>query len=37
MKRPSLLPRLDPLGVKTGLELVAAGVLWLLFVRWLGL
>jgi hypothetical protein len=30
-------PKLDPLGVKTGLELVAGGIIGLLLMRWLSM
>lgn len=29
-----LLPKFDPLAVKTALELAAGGVIWLLLMRW---
>jgi len=30
-------PKLDPLGVKTGIELAAGGIAALLLMRWLGM
>jgi hypothetical protein len=30
-------PKLDPLGVKTGLELAAGGIVAMLLMRWLGM
>ena len=31
------IPKLDPLGVKTGLELLAGGIAAMLLMRWLGM
>ena len=31
------LPKLDPLGVKTGIELLAGGIAAMLLMRWLGM
>ena len=36
MKKPTL-PKLDPLGLQTGVELAAGGILALLLMRWLGM
>ena len=30
-------PKLDPLGVKTGLELAAGGIVAMLLMRWFGM
>jgi len=30
-------PKLDPLGVKTGLELASGGIIALLLMRWFGM
>ena len=37
MKKPHARMPLDPLGVKTGLELAAGGIIALLLMRWLGM
>lgn len=37
VKKFPFLPKLDPLGVKTGLELAAGGILALLLMRWFGM
>ena len=37
MKKPHFRTPLDPLGVKTGLELAAGGIVALLLMRWLGM
>ena len=37
MKKLPFLPKLDPLGVKTGLELIAGGIAAMLLMRWLGM
>ena len=37
VKKFPFLPKLDPLGVKTGLELAAGGLLALLLMRWFGM
>ena len=37
VKKFPLLPKLDPLGVKTGLELAVGGLLALLLMRWFGM
>ena len=37
MKKPHARIPLDPLGVKTGLELAAGGIIALLLMRWLGM
>ena len=37
MKRPHFRMPLDPLGVKTGFELAAGGIIALLPMRWLGM
>ena len=37
VKKFPFLPKLDPLGVKTGLELAAGGFLALLLMRWFGM
>ena len=37
VKKFPFLPKLDPLGVKTGLELAAGGIIGLLLMRWFGM
>jgi len=37
MKKPHVRIPLDPLGVKTGLELAAGGLAAVLLMRWLGM
>jgi hypothetical protein len=37
MKNFSLHPKLDPVGVKTGLGLTLGGILGLLLMRWFGM
>ena len=37
VKKFPFLPNLDPLGVKTGLELAVGGLLALLLMRWFGM
>lgn len=37
MRKHPLLPRLDPLGLKTGIELAAGGLVALVLMRWLGM
>lgn len=37
MKKLSVQLKLDPLGIKTGLELVVGGILATLVMRWLGM
>ena len=37
MKKYRLDPKLDPLGVKTGIELTLGGILGLLLMRWFGM
>lgn len=37
MKKSPFHPKLDPLGMKIGLELAAAGILAMLLMRWFGM
>ncbi len=37
MKKSGLRIPLDPLGVKTGIELAAGGIVAMLLMRWLGM
>ena len=37
VKKFPFLPKLDPLGVKTGLELAAGGIVAMLLMRWFGM
>ena len=37
MKKYPPQPKLDPLGVKTGLELTVGGILALMLMRWFGM
>ena len=37
MKKLSVHLKLDPLGIKTGLELAEGGILAMLVMRWLGM
>jgi hypothetical protein len=37
MRKHLFSPQLDPLGVKTGIELVAGGIVALVLMRWLGM
>ena len=37
MRKYPFLPKLDPLGVKTGLELTVGGIIALLLMRWFGM
>jgi len=37
VKKSPFHPKLDPLGVKTGLELAAGGILAMLLMRWFGM
>jgi len=37
MKKLPFHPKLDPLGVKTGIELAAGGIIALLLMRWLNM
>ena len=37
VKKFPFLPKLDPLGVKTGLELAAGGIIAMLLMRWFGM
>jgi hypothetical protein len=37
VKKFPFIPKLDPLGVKTGLELAAGGIIALLLMRWFGM
>ena len=37
MRKHPPAPKLDPLGVKIGMELVAGGIIALAFMRWLGM
>ena len=37
MKKLPSEPKLDPLGVKTGVELTVGGILALMLMRWFGM
>jgi hypothetical protein len=37
VKKFPFISKLDPLGVKTGLELAAGGIAAMLLMRWLGM
>ena len=37
MKKSHFYSKLDPLGIKTGLELVLGGIIALLLMRWFGM